>query len=126
AYRSVGTALSRLTWYDRAGTILGRAGEQGAYWDVALSPDGTRVATTVDEGRAAGQGVSVLDLARGVMDRFTFDLVPVGAPVWSPDGRRIAVAASSPGGGNTVYQKALSTGSQEQVLLASGSGINWT
>jgi eukaryotic-like serine/threonine-protein kinase len=34
-YRGVGAALSRLTWYDRAGTILGPAGDQGAYWDVA-------------------------------------------------------------------------------------------
>ena len=94
AYRGVGTALSRLTWYDRAGTVLGPAGDQGAYWDVALSPDDSRVATSLDEGRAEGTSISVLELARGVMGRLTFDVGPGDrAPVWSPDGHRIAFVA---------------------------------
>ena len=78
AYRGVGTALSRLTWYDRAGTVLGPAGDQGAYWDVALSPDDSRVATSLDEGRAEGPSISVLELARGVMGRLTFRCRPGG------------------------------------------------
>ena len=94
AYRGVGTALSRLTWYDRAGTVLGLAGDQGAYWDVALSPDDSRVATSLDEGRAEGPSISVLEFARRVMGRLTFRVGPGDrAPVWSPDGHRIAFVA---------------------------------
>ena len=78
AYRGVGTALSRLTWYDRAGTVLGPAGDQGAYWDVALSPDDSRVATSLDEGRAEGPSISVLEFARRVMGRLTFRCRPGG------------------------------------------------
>ena len=41
-------ALSGLSWYDRQGKELGHAGESGTYFydDLALSPDGTRVAAT--------------------------------------------------------------------------------
>jgi hypothetical protein len=116
AYRGVATALSRLTWYDRAGTVLGPAGDQGTYWDVALSPDDSRLATTLDEGRA-GTSISVLELARGVMGRFTFDSGPgYRAPVWSPDGHRVAFVAGR-AGGTGVFQKPSSTGGKEQVLL---------
>ncbi len=125
AYRNAGTTLSRLVWYDRAGTAIRPAGEPGAYWDVALSPDGTRVATTVDEGRAAGQGISVLEVARGVASRFTFDVAPDAAPVWSRDGRRVAFVASRQGGIG-VYQKGSGSGGQEQELLRPTSALKLT
>ena len=126
AYRGVGTALSRLTWYDRAGTVLGPAGEQGAYWDVALSPDDSRLATTLDEGRAAGTSISVLELARRVMGRLTFGVGPGDrAPVWSPDGHRIAFVGRDAGGAG-VFQKPSSTGGKEQVLLRPTSADKWT
>ena len=115
AYRGVGTALSRLTWYDRAGTVLGLAGDQGAYWDVALSPDGSRVATSLDEGRAEGTSISVLEFARRVMERLTFRVGPGDhAPVWSPDGHRIAFVARD-AGGTGVSQKPSSTGGKERL-----------
>ena len=118
AYRGVGTALSRLTWYDRAGTVLGPAGDQGAYWDVALSPDDSRVATSLDEGRAEGPNVSVLEFARRVMGRLTFRVGPGDvAPVWSPDGHRVAFVAGR-AGGTGVFQKPSSTGGKEQVPAA--------
>jgi len=125
AYRKAGTTLSRLVSYDRAGTAVRTVGEPGAFWDVALSPDGTRVATNVDEGRATGGGISVLEVAQGVANPFTFDSAPDGAPVWSWDGHRIAFVASRLGGVG-VYQKGSGSGGQEQELLRPTSALKLT
>ena len=69
AFRGGKTALwlSRLSWFDRQGKQLGNAGEAEAYsyTDLALSPDGTRLAATRIDPKAGGEGVIwLLDLIR--------------------------------------------------------------
>src|SRR5215472_17687725 len=78
AYRPAksGPGLSELTWFDRQGKELSVAGEPSsthAYFDLALSPDSTRVAASRIDLSVAGskQGIWVLDLARDVSTRFT-------------------------------------------------------
>ena len=117
----MGPGPSELTWFDRQGKELGTTGEPGeyAYFDLALSPDGKRVATTRSDPTVAGsgQGIWVLDLTRGVSARFTFDPAPDSSPVWSPDGTRIAFGASR-AGGIAIYQKASNGTGKDQLLLA--------
>jgi eukaryotic-like serine/threonine-protein kinase len=126
AFRGGKTALwlSRLSWFDRQGKQLGNAGEPEAYsyTDLALSPDGTRVAATrIDPKVAGGEGdIWLLDLIRGVSTRFTFDLAPDSAPIWSPDGTRLAFAANR-AGGSGIYQKATNgSGKEEELVHATG------
>ena len=125
AFRGGKTALwlSRLSWFDRQGRQLGNVGDTGtySYTDLALSPDGTRLAAArIDPKVASGEvGIWViwlLDLIRGVSTRFTFDLAPASAPVWSPDGTRVAFAALRTGG-NGIYQKATNGSGKEQELV---------
>jgi Tol biopolymer transport system component len=52
-----------------------------------------------------------------VSTRFTFDQAPDSAPVWSPDGSRIAFAAYR-AGGNGIYQKTTNGAGKEQVLVS--------
>ena len=122
AYSAGPTALwlSQLSWFDRQGKQLGNAGQPGtySYTDFALSPDGTRLAASkIDPRVAEGEtGIWLLDLLRGVSTRFTFDLAPDSAPVWSPDGTRVAFAAFR-AGGNGIYQKATNGAGKEQALV---------
>jgi eukaryotic-like serine/threonine-protein kinase len=125
AFRGGKTALwlSRFIWFDRQGKQLGNTGEPEtySYTDLALSPDGTRLAATrIDPKVAGGEGgIWLLDLIRGVSTRFTFDISPDSAPVWSPDGRRVAFAAFR--GGNGIYQKATNgSGSEQELVRATG------
>jgi eukaryotic-like serine/threonine-protein kinase len=112
--------LSRLSWFDRQGKQLSNVGEPGSYsyTDLALSPDGTHLAAARVDAKLAGTevGIWLLDLLRGGSTRFTFDLSPDSAPVWSPDGRRVAFAAGR-AGGTGIYQKAANGAGKEQALV---------
>jgi hypothetical protein len=81
-------APSRLTWFDRAGRLMGTVGDEHVYsYPFRLSPDGHRVAATRD--RPGGNDLWLLDLERGPASRFTSVSVTNIYPVWSPDGRTI-------------------------------------
>ncbi len=77
----------RVTWFDRAGNRDGTVGPSGDYRWLNLSNDGRHLAVT----RASEENLDVwlLDLARGVPTRFTFDPAAETAAVWSPDGSKV-------------------------------------
>jgi Tol biopolymer transport system component len=115
AYRSGAPwALSRPTWFDRQGKALGPAAEPATYVNLALSPDGTRLATVRIEamGEAVGQDIWLVEFARGARTRFTFGPVPALAPVWSPDGAHIIF--EKPDG---LHRKATSGAEKEELVL---------
>jgi Tol biopolymer transport system component len=62
--------------------------------------------------------ISVLDLARSVNTRFTFDPAADNAAVWSPDGKQIVFRSDRDGVGN-LYIKASSGAANEEVLYKS-------
>jgi serine/threonine protein kinase len=108
----------QFTWFDRDGKILGTAGEPGSNAMPALSPDGKQAA--FQRGGATGSNADlwIIEFARGVGTRFTFDLAEERSPVWSPDGSRIAFA-SNRGGQFNLYQKVASGAGNEDLLLQS-------
>jgi serine/threonine-protein kinase len=83
-------AARRVVWVGRDGSIEPSRLPTGAYTEVALAPDGQRVAVT----RAIGSNTDVWvgDLSRGSLAPVTRDPGEDGSPVWSPDGRRLAIA----------------------------------
>ena len=114
-----GAASDRqLTWYDRAGKVVGTAGEKGDYRDLAVSPEGQRLAVSRRNGPASN--IWLLDLSRGsASTRFTFGSAIDESPVWSPSGSHI-VFRSNRDGPFDLYQKPVNGLKGEEVLLKSG------
>jgi eukaryotic-like serine/threonine-protein kinase len=91
----VGSTAS-VMWVDRSGnqTPVDSA-LTGVLQDVALSPDGTRLA--VGRGEAGETSVWVEELATGALSRLSVDVTGADRPVWTPDGRNVVFLATRNG-----------------------------
>src|SRR5206468_12063754 len=122
-YRTGGSARTQLTWVDRSGRPLGAVGPPGAYRNPALSPDGTRVAVEVTDSQSRTQDIWLIELARGVASRFTFDAHNDIYPAWSPDGSRIAFGSDRDGGVFSLYEKPANGATSEALLLKAAEDV---
>ncbi len=123
-YRSGWTAQRRLVWVDREGREIGDAAAPGVYRESALSPDGKRLAVTIEDARLDNRDIWLVDLERGVTSRFTFDPARDGAPVFSPDGRTIAFSSNRDGGSYNLYVKdAAGSGPAQELLQTEGGAL---
>ena len=119
-YRSGVTPKGRtLVWVDRDGHEEPLAAEPRNYFDPRISPDGTRVALTVLDGREVreSQSIWIWDLTRETLTRLTFDEGMDVKPVWTRDSQRIAFMSDRPDGSGLYWTAANGTGQPE--LLAS-------
>jgi Tol biopolymer transport system component len=106
----------RFRWLDRSGRTLESFGDANQYRSVALSPDGTRLAVEVPDPRTDTPDLWLYDLARGATTRLTS-----GSgynPVWSPDGRQVALNSHRKGH-HDIYLKSASGIAPETPLLES-------
>ena len=113
-YRSATAAQTRLAWVDRAGQPRGIAAPPGAYGNVALSPDDTRV--SFDRLGSSGIDVWLMDLDRRITSRLTRRPPINNVPIWSPDGRIVAFA-SARDEGLDIYQRPSNESGQEEPVL---------
>ncbi len=104
AYQPASGQGSQLLWLDRAGRQVGTVGEPADFGDIELSPDGRQVAVTIIDPATSTRDIWLVDVARGVRTRFTFDRADDVAPIWSHDGTRI-VFTSNRGGHFDLYVK---------------------
>jgi hypothetical protein len=110
-------ALPTLTWVDRQGHEEPTGFEPCTCADLALSPDGTRVAATEVSAESGLIGIWIWSLESGTHTRLTFEGGNLGIPVWSRDGDHIAYG--SPEGG-LFWRAADGTGSVEQLSTEGG------
>src|SRR4029453_15396759 len=115
-FLSVRTPNTQLAWFDRAGKQLEVVGSPPADTAIRLSPDEKQLAVGRFDMQAGSTDIWLIDLARNVPSRFTFDPANENNPVWSPDRSRI-LFSSSRGGVTTLYQRlATGTGNDEALF----------
>lgn len=102
-------SASQLAWVDREGRTTPLPVPPGRYAHPRLSPDGRRVAVTLN--RPGEADVAVCEVERGACIRLTFD---GGSrfPSWTPDGSHIAFSS----GGNLYWTAADGSGQPERLL----------
>ncbi len=105
-------------WLNASGGEAGAAGELGDIIAIRFSPDGLRLAEEIQEPRTKAIDLWLLDLARNVKTRFTFDAAPHFFPVWSPDGSTITYSSSVKGHFD-LYTKSASGAGEATLLLSS-------
>ena len=107
----------QLIWMDRAGKKVEEIGQpQQVVYQAALSPDGGRVAVSVQEG--VDVDVWVWDLARGAKTRVSTSSRDQFRPVWSSGGDAVAFDSRRAGDRDVSVRQADGSG-EEQQLLAS-------
>src|SRR5262245_58465622 len=79
----------------------------------SLSPDGRLLALA---RIGANPDIWILELARGILNRFTSDPGNDVFPIWSPDGNRIAFSSTRIKGAHDLYIKPVA-GGEESLLL---------
>jgi Tol biopolymer transport system component len=94
AYRSGTPEERQLVWFDRSGKAVETIGmpDKSTPEGVSLSPDGLRVAIT----RTVNGNIDIwlVDILRGVLNRFTSEAWRQRWPQWSSDGSRVVYSAT--------------------------------
>ncbi|MBP1609554.1 MAG: serine/threonine protein kinase [Acidobacteria bacterium] len=118
-------AKRTLVWVDRKGKEEPLPAAPNDYRVPRISPDGTKVALTINSGERSD--IWIWDLVRGTMPRLTFNEVS-SYPLWTTDGKRIAFAKRPTNLGSEVYWKAADgTGEEEKIGSAPNRGhLPWS
>ncbi len=116
AYRLVPrNAQLNLVWVDRKGAEQPLAAPPRAYRNPRLSPDGQRIAVTIDE---QGSQEWLLDVARGTLTRLTFEGSYNGGTAWTSDGKRVTFGSDRAGARNLFWQVADGSGGAERLATS--------
>jgi Tol biopolymer transport system component len=108
-FRPGSSRSNQFAWFDRAGAMLETVGPPGNYRTPDLSPDGQKlVYGDVNQG-----DIWIFDLVRHTSSRFTSGPGTETAPVWFPDGNRIAYRKDQGG----LFEKDVTGTGTERVLL---------
>jgi len=88
-----------------------------------FSPDGTRLTFSIGSGGGADDDVYVFELTSSVLTRLTFSNTGI-APIWSPDGKRVAYG-SVVGGKEGVFSKAADGSGTEELVDPLVGGVEF-
>jgi len=104
-------------WMDAAGKFTSLRGTPGNYRDLAISPDGKRLAMDITNGNRTD--IWVYEWERDALTRLTFSAYQNEAPIWTPDGQRIVYASAEKGAAPNLWWIRADGGGDAQRLTES-------
>ncbi len=118
--RRIELNATTLTIFDRQGKTVATIGPRALYSEMALSPDGKRLAAVKPDLENGTRDIWVLDVATGAGTRLTLSQRRESAaePVWSADGAHVAFVGLRSGNFG-IYRKASSGQGAEELLYES-------
>ena len=129
AYVQRGSPVARLAWFDRAGRVLESVGDPGAFNNLALSADQTRLAVSRASGTPPNFDIWLADLTRaGAFSRLTFDEGPDFDPTFSPDASEV-VFSSFRNGSYRLFRRKSNGSGQDELLdssIQNGNMPDWS
>jgi Tol biopolymer transport system component len=128
-YWSPGNVESRLTWFDRQGTVKGTVGDPGAYADVSLSPDGTEaIMSRVEDDLALSPWM--VNMSRGTSARYQLGaLAGSESAVWAPDGGSVIFSSWRAGQMADIFEKQVGGAAEAEALVQSNEAkfpLSWS
>ena len=108
-------SMNDIAWFDRAGRRVPSGIPPGMYNEVALSPDGQKLAYEEGPSGGARSDVWIADLAHGGQFQLTSN-GKARSPRWTPDGMGIAFAGPS---GDAILRQRADGGGAAEVLWRS-------
>ena len=121
AYRAQGVVQRQLTWLDRSGREVATVGDDGLALSGTfdISPDGSRlVFPRLIDGNT---DIWSFEIARGVLERITFDPRLDSHPLWSTDGKKVIFQRFHDGAGD-LMMTSIGSDRREETLLADERG----
>jgi hypothetical protein len=115
----------QITWLDLNGARLGTVADVGDYWQIRVSPDDRSLAVT-----ARDPLLRSLDVLKVPIDdaaaalRLTTSIAADSDPVWSPDGRRIAVRSMQRGRPDVLVMPAALQAAADRPDSAAAPGMS--
>jgi dipeptidyl aminopeptidase/acylaminoacyl peptidase len=120
--------LSQLTWFDRAGKMLGKLGPLADHGNLELSPDGSRVAVAVVNRALRTRDIWMYQTASGTRAQFTSNEADENWLIFSPDGARVVVNAFSTEQSG-LFSSAATAATPRTLLLDAPTGawpVSWS
>ena len=106
-------------WVDRRGVVQPVSAPHQNYEFPRLSPDGQRLAMTIEGGGAGTRDIWLYQFARGTLSRLTFGESDAETAVWTPDGKRVAYAVTRGNPARQIMWKSADGSGGEERLAGS-------
>ena len=105
-------AGSRLVWVNRTGGIESTVSDVADYSNLELSRDGRRMLVSVLDAPLRTRDIYIVDLARGVRQRLTFDPSDERSAVWAANDTSVIYSSK----GLDLYQRSAAFGGGETAV----------